>query len=111
MLLSRLHPYPFCGAWLTSRQDLNLPRQHNDTAMEADASLLPVGQEDLAILKKYLGDATTTALVELYELIGSSGNTRLDRQTNSVKFPPMERATRANAHQVSYFATLMARTC
>lgn len=102
------------NTWLTSKQDVHIPGKPHQNAQNganpapaieaqassSDAASVQVSDEDLKILCDLLSEPTTQALKELFERIGTSGNSRLDIRANSVKFPPMERSQRGKVHQV-----------
>lgn len=72
---------------------------------QAESSARAIKEEDKSSLQKLLGEATTTALIALYERINSAGAQRLESQENSVKLPPMEREDRGQVHRVGNFCS------
>lgn len=92
------------GQELTSSKNLLIPNQNDKSIPAAKAVAAParvIPDEDKTILQSLLGDATTTSILELYDLTVASGHKRLDAKTNSVNFPPMEREVRSKVHGVS----------
>ncbi|KAJ4391486.1 multisubstrate pseudouridine synthase 7 [Gnomoniopsis smithogilvyi] len=78
-------------------QKQNQPDSTSSPAVAAPAR--EVTDEDKGTLQSLLGDATTSAVLALYDTTVASGNTRLDPKANSVKFPQMEREDRGRVHK------------
>lgn len=76
----------------------NQKDQTQTTEVQRPAS---IAEDDVAILKKLLGDATASSLLALHDRITEAGTAYVNPQANALKFPPMERDERAQTHQVS----------